>query len=278
MCAPDHFDVNYSINPWMDLSDIVRPERAREQWQDLVSVIRSAGAKVDVVEQVPGLPDMVFVANGGIVDNETFTPATMRHAERKDEIPHLVAWFEQLGWKVLEPAGSVQEGAGDALPFGGVLVAGHGFRSEQAAYAELAEQSGWRVLRARLTDPRFYHVDIAFCPLTERSALVVPDAFDPDSLRAIVELVPDPVTVTVEEALEFSGNSVVVGDVVIMPTCSPRLEAEIRRRGLQVAVCDVSEFRKAGGGCRCLTLALDSFVTTATTRHTHSLAGRVPNA
>ncbi|WP_410813489.1 dimethylarginine dimethylaminohydrolase family protein [Micromonospora sp. 067-2] len=267
MCPPDYFEVSYSINPWMDPHAVVDEQAAHEQWRGLVETIREAGGLVETIPAVPQLPDMVFVANGGIVSGDFFLPAAMRHPERQGETPHLLAWFEEFGCKLLDPPAATQEGAGDALVFADALVAGYGFRSERAAYEDVTARTGWRVVPVHLVDPRLYHVDIAFCPLGERQALVVPDAFDREARRALADLVPDPVLLTMEEALAFSANSIVIGQVVIMPACSARLEAELRRRGFEVVVHPVGEFLKAGGGVRCLTLTLDNTLLTGAGTH-----------
>ena len=71
------------------------------------------------------------------------------------------------------------------------------------------------------------------------------------------ELVEEPVWLEDVEAAAFCANSVVVDDIVIMPSCTPRLGRLLGGFGLEVVVTPVDEFLKAGGGCRCLTLALD---------------------
>jgi N-dimethylarginine dimethylaminohydrolase len=70
-------------------------------------------------------------------------------------------------------------------------------------------------------------------------------------------LIPEPLVLEPDEAMRFCANSVVVGSTVVMPACPPRVGRQLEAWGFDVAVCDVSEFLKAGGGCRCLTLALD---------------------
>ena len=257
MCPPDHFDVSYSINYWMEPSVTVDRDRAYEQWNGLARAIRVAGGKVDEVAAQPGLPDMVYTANAGLLDGTTWLPATMRHPERRGESGHVNNWFAGGGWDTVAPTTVPQEGAGDALPFRGSLVAGYGPRSELTAYAELVERTDWSIVPVLMRDPRFYHVDIAFCPLDEQSAMVVPAAFTGHDRRTLARLVPDPVLLEPEEGEMFCANSVVIGRTVIMPACTPRLGAVLQSRGFDVVVCDVSEFRKAGGGVRCLTLALD---------------------
>ena len=258
MCAPAHFDVAYAINPWMDVAVGVDRERAQRQWDDLVATLRDAGAEIELLDPVDGLPDLVFTANLGLVDGDTFIPARMRHPERRPEPAHAEAWFGAQGFAIRRLGdGVVQEGAGDALPFGDALVGGHRTRSSASAYAELARLVAGRILPLELVDERLYHVDIAFCPLDARTALVAPAAFDADGLRVLCDLVPDPIMLTDAEARAFCANAVVVGRTIVMAACTPRLELELRERGLEPVVVDVSEFLKAGGGPRCLTLALD---------------------
>lgn len=257
MCPPDHFDVSYSINFWMDPAVQVDRDRALQQWGGLVNTLRAAGAAVDEMPAQQGLPDIVFTANAGIVDDMTCWPAHMRHPQRQPEIAHLRRWLTDNRWNVADSPTTAQEGAGDALPFAGTLVAGYGSRSSREAYQELAQRAGWTITALMLADPRYYHIDLAFCPLDEMTALIVPEAFTPQGCDTLTRLVPDPVLATAEEGAMFCANSIVVGRTVIMPDCTPRLGQLLGRRGFEVVVCDVSEFLKAGGGCRCLTLALD---------------------
>jgi len=151
------------------------------------------------------------------------------------------------------------------LPFGGgpardrppVLVAGYRTRSAVGAQTRLGAQLGVPVRTVELVDERFYHVDLVFCPLDERRALIAPQGLDRYGCRVLEELVPEPVWLTDDEAASFCANSVVVGDVIVMPGCTPRLGRVLEDGGLSVVVAPVGEFLKAGGGCRCLTLALD---------------------
>ncbi len=258
MCPPAHFDVTYAINPWMDVAIGVDRARAQRQWDALVATYRAAGAEIEVLEPQPGLPDLVFTANLGIVDGDTFVPARMRDTERRPETPHAVRWFEEHGFAIRTLTEAVtQEGAGDALPFGDTLVAGHRSRSSAAAYVDLGRLVDSAILPLELADPRYYHVDITFCPLDSDTALYAPSALGEEGARLVAELVPDPIALTDEEAAAFGANSVVIGRTVVMPACTPRLERELRARGFEPVVVDVSEFLKAGGGPRCLTLALD---------------------
>ena len=258
MCPPEHFGVLYEINTWMHEEVAVDVGRARAQWDELVAALRDAGAEVEILEPVPGLPDLVFTANAGIVNGRQFVPARFRHAERQGETPHDIAWFTANGYTIDElPLGVSHEGAGDALPFGSVLLSGYRLRSDAASHAYLSRLTGAAVRSVELVDDRLYHLDLTFCPLDDRRALVAPMGWDSYGRRVVEALVPEPLVLDDDAALAFCANSVVVGNTIVMPACPIDVERQLDAWGFEVVVVDVSEFQKAGGACRCLTLALD---------------------
>jgi len=258
MCRPEFFGVLYEINPWMHAEVRVDPEGAVEQWEGLVATLREAGAGIELQEPVAGLPDLVFTANAGIVNGAQFVPSRFRNVERQAETVHDVAWFSAHGYRVDGlPLEVHHEGAGDALPFGDVLVSGYRFRSDAASHAHLSRLTGAAVRSIELVDERLYHLDLTFCPLDGRRAMVAPLGWDRYGLAVLGALVPEPLLLEDEEALAFCANSVVVGTTVVMPGCPPRVGRVLEGWGFDVVVCPVGEFLKAGGGCRCLTLALD---------------------
>jgi N-dimethylarginine dimethylaminohydrolase len=258
MCPPAYFGVLYEINPWMHREVRVDVDRARAQWDALVRTLEQAGADVEVLEPADGLPDLVFTANAGIVSGRQFVPSRFRHPERAGEVPHDVAWFTARGYEIDElPPDVVHEGAGDALPFGNVLVSGYRWRSDVRSHAALSRLTGAPVRSVELVDDRLYHLDLTFCPLDERRAMGCPEAWDTYGTRVLGEIVPELLALDLDEALAFSANSVVVGSTVVMPHCPPRVGRQLEAWGFDVAVVDVAEFLKAGGGVRCLTLALD---------------------
>jgi hypothetical protein len=67
MCRPEHFEVRYAINPWMRPDEPVDRERALAQWDALRQTYVDLGHRVDLIDPVPGLPDMVYAANGATV-------------------------------------------------------------------------------------------------------------------------------------------------------------------------------------------------------------------
>jgi len=232
--------------------------RAQAQWEGLAATLEQAGATVEVQPPHPAVPDLVFTANAGIVSGRIFVPSHFRHPERQLETELDIAWFEAAGYKVRRLSSDVgHEGAGDALPFGGVLVSAYRFRSDAAAHSELSQLLNVAVRSVELVDPRYYHLDLTFCPLDSTRAIVWPGAWDSYGRKVMEALVPEPLVLEPEEASAFVANSVVVGRTVLMPSCPPRVGRRLESWGLTPVEVDVSEFLKAGGACRCLTLALD---------------------
>lgn len=265
MVEPAHFRVAYAINPFMDVRDQPDPLRTRQQWLALVATLRAAGATLDVLEQRADSPDMVYAMNLGLVLNRAVEDrhavlSHMRYVERRAETGTAQAWFAEHGFTTSllgrDGVGPCFE-AGDAFAFGDALVVGHGPRTEELALKHLATELDVRVRGLRLTHPRMYHLDLAFCPLDETRAMVCPAAFDDASAAAALASVPEPLVLSAEEALTFCANSVVVGRTVLMPRCPDRVRTQLEAWDLEVVVLDVTEFHKGGGSVRCLTNPLD---------------------
>jgi N-dimethylarginine dimethylaminohydrolase len=247
----------------MNQAVAVDPDVARDQWEALMATLRAAGAEVVVMEPRPEVPDLVFTANAGLVNGGQFVPSHFRHPERQPETEVDAAWFAEQGWRVDRlPDDLDHEGAGDALPFTPpgartVLLSGYSYRSDAPAATELSTLLGCPVRPIQLVDPRLYHLDITFCPLDERRAMIAPLGWDAYGRKVVEALVPEPLVLDDDEALSFCANSVVVDGTVVMPTVPVRVGRQLEAWGFAVVECRVDEFLKAGGGCRCLTLGLD---------------------
>ncbi|NJM99814.1 MAG: TIGR00300 family protein [Phormidesmis sp. RL_2_1] len=259
MCPPHHYDVDYVINPWME-GNIHRSsrERAEEQWNKLHHVLKNH-ATVELVAPQPGWPDMVFAANAGLVLGQNVVLSRFLHPERQGEEPFFQAWFEAHGFTVHTlPESLPFEGAGDALldRAGGWLWAGYGFRSELDSHPYLAEWLDVEVLSLRLVDSRFYHLDTCFCPLTDGYLMYYPPAFDAYSNRLIELRVAEEKRIVIDEvdAINFACNAVNVGQVVVMNKASDQLRQVLADRGFVVEETPLTEFLKAGGAAKCLTL------------------------
>ncbi len=258
MCPPDFYGIEYEINPWMSRARGILGDRPKEQWRVLFETLLQLGVHVDLMLPQPGLPDLVFTANAGVVYHDQFFSSRFKHAERARETPYFDAWFAEHGFRTRHlPEGLYFEGAGDALFCGDALYAGYRIRSDALGHQHLGAELGKQVLPMELVDPRFYHLDTCFCPLAPGEALYFPPAFDEYGRRVLQSHIPKLIEVAEPEAERFACNAVVVGKKVVINAGSDRLARDLRARGYECVFVDLDEFIKAGGSAKCLTLRLD---------------------
>lgn len=258
MCPPDYYGIEYEINPWMSRLRGSTPERARQQWQNLHDTLVGLGVQVETMAPQPGLPDLVFTANAGLVFNKRFFSSRFRHEVRARETPYFDAWFTAHGFQVEHlPEGTYFEGAGDALFCGRTLYAGYRIRSDVRGHQALGETIDRQVLPVELVNPRFYHLDTCFCPLAPGEAIYYPAAFDGYGRKVFESNIPRLLAVNEPEALRFGCNAVVIGKTVITNTGGEQLGADLRAWGYEPIAVELDEFLKAGGSAKCLTLRLD---------------------
>ncbi len=258
MCPPEHFAVTYAINPWMRPDQPTDAATAMRQWARLRQVYLDLGHEVRTIEPVPGLPDMVFAANGATVVGGRVLGVRFRYPERAREAGAYLAWFRDRGYPDVRAARYVNEGEGDFLCTGRGLLAGYGFRSDQAAAAELAEVFGLPVTSLRLVDPRFYHLDTALCVLDADTVMYYPAAFDDAGQAAIAAQFAELIEAKDEDAEVLGLNAVSDGRHVVLPVQARNLAAQLRERGFEPVGVDMSEVLKGGGGPKCCTLELRS--------------------
>lgn len=256
MCRPTYFDVSYAINPWMDPGSPVDRNLAMVQWEELRSTYERLGHRVDLIEPIPDLPDMVFAANGAFVVDGRVYGAQFRNPERADEAPAYRSWFETIGYSEVSTPKQVNEGEGDFTVAGDVILAGTGFRTDHAAHLEVQEYFGRPVVSLRLVDPRFYHLDTALVVLDESNVAYYPAAFSEGSQQVLSTLFPDAVVATEADALAFGLNSVSDGRHVVIATDARDLINALADRGYEPVPVRLPELLKAGGGAKCCTLEL----------------------
>ncbi len=256
MCPPVHFAVTYAINPWMEPEKPADAAHAMRQWARLRQVYLDLGHDVRTIEPVAGLPDMVFAANGATVVDGKVLGARFCYPQRTREADAYMDWFCASGYTEVRTPEHVNEGEGDILFTGSALLAGYGFRSDQAVAAELADLFGLPVVSLRLVDPRFYHLDTALCVLDADTAMYYPAAFDDAGRAAIAEQFTELIEAKDEDAEVLGLNAVSDGLHVVLPAQAHGLAAQLRERGFEPVGVDLSELLKGGGGPKCCTLEL----------------------
>ncbi|MFT4122680.1 MAG: arginine deiminase-related protein [Microbacteriaceae bacterium] len=255
MCRPEHFTVSYRINPWMHPAHPTDTRLALAQWDALRRRYLELGIEVLLIEPIPGLPDMVYAANGGFVLDGVAYGARFAHAERAAEGPAYRDWFAANGLRVHESA-QVNEGEGDFLLAGDRVLAGTGFRSVTASHAELSGLFGREVVSLRLVDPRFYHLDTALAVLDATTIAYLPGAFDAASRARLQRLYPDAILATEQDAAVLGLNCFSDGRHVVIAERARTFAAQLRERGFEPIGVDLSELLRGGGGVKCCTLEL----------------------
>jgi len=264
MCRPEHFTVSYSINPWMEPSRPTDTAKAVRQWQALHDAYVALGHEVELIDPVPGLPDMVYTANGGFIVDGRALGVRFRVDERRGEERPFMDWFAAHGFEVVEPV-EVQEGEGDFLLVGDTILAGTGFRSVGDSHRELGRVFEREVVSLRLVDPRFYHLDTAITVLdpvegpggVERANIAyLPSAFDDGSRRILAERYPDAIQVSDADGAVFGLNAASDGLHVFVSPRATAFAAQLEERGYIPVPIDLSELLLGGGGIKCCTLEL----------------------
>jgi N-dimethylarginine dimethylaminohydrolase len=262
MCKPDQFTVSYRINPWMHPQNPTDTALAVAQWQTLYDTFISLGHEVELVDSIGGLPDMVYSANGGFTIDNVAYGASFTYPQRQPEGPAYMDWFRRSGFDVVEPE-QINEGEGDFLLVGDVVLAGKGFRSDAASHDEVANIFGREVVSLTLIDPRFYHLDTAIAvidPVTpengEANIAYLPGAFDEASRLELERRYPNAILVSDEDAVWLGLNSISDGYNVVIASRAIGFEAQLRERGYNPIGVDLSELLRGGGGVKCCTLEL----------------------
>ena len=253
MTAPTHFTVEYAINPWMDTSTPVDTDRAVAQWEQLRQTYLRLGHTVDIVEAVPGLPDMVYAANGGLVVNGTAIVARFKYPQRDGESLAYAQWMTARG-HIPAYTRHLNEGQGDLLVVGSMILAGSGFRTDVEAHAEIAEFTGLPVVSLRLVDPRFYHLDTALAVLDDATIAYYPPAFTDESKATLAQLFPTAIEVASADAYVLGLNVVSDGLHVVHPAAATGFAEQLYQAGFDPIGLDLSELFKGGGSVKCCTL------------------------
>jgi N-dimethylarginine dimethylaminohydrolase len=272
MCRPDHFGVDYVINPWMNPQSWARDSKtlvdsSRREWAALHRALAGLGAAIELVPPVPHLPDLVFTANAAVVLDRKALLARFRHPERRGEEEPFEAGFRALlGRGLLDtiaklPDHLVLEGAGDCVwdRTRNLFWMGYGPRSDSAATGPVHDMFAVDTVALELTNPRFYHLDTALCPLSHGEVMFVPAAFTPQALAHIYMRVAPAqrIEVTIDDAWGLAANAVCVGDTIVMSTCGERLHRQLAERGYRIFMTPLPSFLRSGGAAFCLTLRLD---------------------
>jgi N-dimethylarginine dimethylaminohydrolase len=262
MCPPTFFDVREPKNPYMGVA--IDRERAQQQWEQLRQVLSDSGLKVELIDPIKDLDDMVFAANQVFVGEHPragrfIVPSRMRYSSRQKEVPFYVEWFRRRGYRViqLDLTDDYLEGHGDLLwhPDRSRIWAGYGFRSTRGGvekFTSAMAELGFPVTSLELVDKYCYHLDTCLCPLNDEAAVIYPGAFSPAALAAIRKGFQRIHEISRDEAVQFIGNGIVANGRFVTPHLTDNISRILAEEALTPVVVDTSEFEKSGGSVFCM--------------------------
>jgi len=257
MCPPTYFDIEYEINVWMHQDNQPSDQTAQQQWDALYEIYKNRlGWDVQLIEPVKHLPDMVFATDCCLMVNGKILLSSFRYPERQPETGYFQKWFEANGYTNFKKADNFFEGGGDNMLCGDKILAGHGFRSSLEAAREMEDYFGLEVVSLKIIDPRFYHLDTSLAVLSPDTVAYYPGAIDESSRERLKAAIPNLIEATLEEAQGFGLNAVSDGHTVVTSNENQSLLDKYRQAGFEVIGTPILEFRKSGGGVKCLTLKL----------------------
>jgi len=265
ICPPRYYDTHFLFNPWMTYRERVNKHRAWRQWRDLVRALESAGAQVETIEPVPDSAAMVFTADAALVLEQKNVLLLSNDGPRGElEPPLFRSWFHANGY-VIESMPSTRRLDGGNLVrlHNGSLAIGLKPGAVGRAETYLAKRlkmtsSAAAVVPIALIQKHFLHLDMVLGNVGGKAYLVYPEAFalGLDGIHNTPLLEKEVIRLDRGDAEAYAANLVTVGDVVITGKISEDLRRRISSYGFWVEELPLTEFYKAGGGAKCLTLPL----------------------
>jgi N-dimethylarginine dimethylaminohydrolase len=281
MIDPGHFEVSYVINPWMqpgawNADPAGHLRQAETASAALHEALVRAGAHVLMAPGAPGLPDMVFPANGAVVLDRKAIVARFACNERRGEealFVNLLRSFQTRGLLDVVtqyPEGVFQEGAGDCIwdDTRQLFWAGYGQRSVRESLKVTQDFFQVPLVPLELVSPRFYHLDTCFLALSGGEILYYPPAFSAEGRATIEARAGKDMVLEASDAdaAAFAVNAVNFGREIVMARPPAALSARLEERGYRVTAVDLDPFILSGGGAYCMTLRLNRFSAAAAQR------------
>lgn len=265
-------------NPYIDINHSVFGSEVAKEHANLVKHYGKSVIVYKVLTHVH-LPDVVFVANGGLslprLPEPMIILPLMKYSQRKRELPFLKKMYEDLGVETLEFPGPVPfEGQAEIKWFQGgrLAVAGYGHRSTKKTFEVLdklfqkiyakAKRTPPKILALPLESDDYYHLDVAMLEFSKLGigqtdeCIVHKRAFSEKSIGLLQDFLGPKNVHVLDTKDSFCLNSVVDGkNLITHKITDPKAKEAIASiTGLKIREVNTQEFEKSGGSVRCMTL------------------------
>ena len=265
-------------NPYIDIKYAVSKKEVEKEHRELTKQFVS-DVYVYTLSVKPNihLPDLVFVANGGLSLPRLPEPCIllpyMKYIQRKRELPYLKGMYSDLGIKTIAFPGSSSapfEGQAELKWFhGGTLaVGGYGHRSTKKSFDILDKVLTRIYTKHGLVPPKllilplesdtYYHLDVAMLEFgrSVNQCIVHKRAFSEESISKLRMFLGHKAVHVLDTKDSFCLNSVVDGKNLITHkiTDAKAKDALETITGLHIKQVNTEEFERSGGSVRCMTL------------------------
>ena len=195
---------------------------------------RASASSVELMTPQPGLPDLVFTANAGLVFNERFFSSQFPArgpGSRGAAFRCLVCRPTASKWNTCPKACSSR---GPAMPSSAARRCLPAIASAAtcAAISTSATLLHARCCPLELVNPLFYHLDTCFCPLAPGRPSTIPERSTVMASRCWKRTSRSCWRSTSRKRTRFGCNAVVVGKTVITTAGCERLAADLQSLGL----------------------------------------------
>lgn len=258
LCPPNYYDIEYEINPWMDVNRKAIKEKVWAEYESLKAKYIELGVEFMEIQAQPGLPDMVYAANYGFAEGNKFIKANFMYPERRKEAAFAEEYLKKMGYEIKTiPDNIYFEGQGDLLKKSDTYFFGWGKRSNPDAKPYLEQFLGKTVVDFELINPYYYHLDTCFAPLTDDLVIINQRSFKPEGLEKVHQYFSTVIETSEQDNNVLCCNLVVFGkDIILGKGITISLIEKLSNLGYNIHQIDTTEYLKGGGSVKCLSLEL----------------------
>ncbi|MER5549533.1 arginine deiminase family protein, partial [Streptomyces sp. NPDC002589] len=236
------------------------PAVVRSQQDMLISLLRSRGTEVVLLDDAPGCSVQHYPRDIAFVIDHVLVMARLNSEHRRPEADALARLLTDAPHVVHLDKGTIE--GGDVMLHTGAVLVGLGEETSPAGIRALQKALSGHGVEREVRPVRFavdgiVHLDDHFTIVAPDTALIHRSVFSASQLRWFEEHF-DLIDVSDEEARAVQANVLAIAhNAVVVAAGSDRIAAELTARGLEVLAVTYSEVTRIPGSLRCTTLPLN---------------------
>ena len=236
-------------------------QTAQAQHAELVDVYQHFDVRVHFHSPSSELPMQVYSRDSSVMTPYGPFITAMSQWWRRGENYAALRTYEELGIPIYDmvTAGTFEGGDFCVIEEDCVLIGCGGARTQEEGARQVQEwfdKEGWET-KIAFFDEFYVHIDVLVCPLAPKLTAVCMASVEPWIIDWLKSKRHEIIDIPFQQAMDLGCNVMTLGqDRVIAPTTSTVLIEHLRARGFEVAVIDMGEISKTGGGIHCMAQAL----------------------